>query len=287
MLSRLFNLFRMIKIQHTLFALPFAVIGAIMGAGHKTGKWPTKIEWVWLMLAMVSARTSAMIFNRIIDRTFDKLNPRTKDREIPSGKISLTTARVFFVLSTSLFFLSAGMLNWICLVLSPFVLVVMLGYSYSKRFTHYSHFILGLSLGLAPIGAWLGVNPTFHISPVILCVMVTLWVAGFDIIYSCLDCDFDRQYSLKSFPVKYGVEKSLKISFVLHIFMLVALILFSWNTGYWLNWYFKSALFIVTILIFYQHLIVKPDQLEKVNRAFFHTNAIISFVLMLAVIMVN
>lgn len=225
---------------------------------------------------MVFARNAAMGFNRVTDREFDALNPRTKNREIPAGKIRTSAAIIFVIINSVLFIISAGFINKLTLFLSPVALIVVLGYSYTKRFTSLSHFVLGLGLSLAPVGAYIAVTGHFRLVPVIYSLIVITWVSGFDIIYSLQDDEFDRENSLHSIPSIAGRKNSLIISGIVHsltfIFVIAAGVL---NFQGWLFW---SGSIIFTILLVYQHTIVNPDDLSRVNMAFGTTNGIASIV---------
>ncbi|HKS16361.1 MAG TPA: UbiA-like polyprenyltransferase [Planctomycetota bacterium] len=275
MFRRLLTVLEMIKFQHTVFALPFAVVGAAYGAMG----WPPPATCLWILGAMVGARSAAMTFNRIVDARFDAANPRTAGRAIPKGLVSMKFAIGFLVASLALFFASAAMLNQTVLLLSPVAAVIILGYSFTKRFTPLSHFVLGLSLALAPVGAWLAVNPlhpTLAWFPVFLGAGVLFWVAGFDILYACEDAAFDRSAGLKSVPAAIGIPRALWVARACHAAALTAFaapLLFGM-----MGWY-ALAVLVVSLLLVYEHTLVKADDLRRTNRAFFHVNAIISFTL--------
>lgn len=264
----------MIKFQHTVFALPFAIIGAFMAAGGC----PTLWQLGWILAAMVGARTCAMTFNRIVDVEYDARNPRTRSWALPTGKVSLRSAWALCILAGLLFVISAGMLNRLCLMLSPVALVVILGYSYTKRFTRYSHFVLGLSLGIAPMGSWLGVTSAFALPPFLLSFAVICWVAGFDIIYACQDVHFDRAEGLCSLPAAIGIPQSLWVAAGLHALMVLALlaVMFVANTG-WL--YLIGVTFVAATLV-YEHKLVHPFDVSKIDVAFFTVNGFVSIVFM-------
>ena len=272
MLHRLLTVLEMIKFQHTIFALPFAVVGAATAAKG----WPPLSTCLWILGAMVGARSAAMTFNRIADARFDAANPRTSGRAIPKGLVSMQSAAGFLVVSLALFFASAAMLNRTVLLLSPVAAVVILGYSYTKRFTPWSHFVLGLSLAMAPIGAWLAVDPTLHAFPLLLGAGVLFWVAGFDILYACEDAEFDRTKGLKSIPAAVGVPAALKIARWGHAAALAA---FGAPILLGMRGWYAGAVAGVALLLLYEHSLVRPDDLRKANRAFFHVNAVISVAL--------
>jgi 4-hydroxybenzoate polyprenyltransferase len=267
------NYLSLVKFSHTIFALPFALIGFFIAVK----KFDLSFEWnlfIKVILCMVFARSAAMGFNRYIDRDIDRLNPRTSIREIPMGIISPKAALVFVIINCLLFILTTYFINTICLVLSPVALLVILGYSYTKRFTALCHLVLGIGLSLAPIGAFLAVSGFFDVLPVLFSFIVLFWVSGFDIIYALQDERFDREQQLNSIPAKVGLEQALKWSSVLHILCFV-LVMFA---GYWGNFgnlYWCGA-FIFSGMLYYQHSLVKPNDLSKVNIAFATTNGIAS-----------
>ena len=267
------NYLSLIKFSHTIFALPFAIIGFVLGMADQEGVF--NIQKFLLMLAcMVFARSAAMAFNRYIDRAFDEKNPRTKSREIPAGIISPNKA-LFYVIINSLLFISATyFINTICFYLSPIALLVVLGYSYTKRFTAMCHFVLGLGLALAPIGAYLSVTATFSMLPIWYSLAVITWVSGFDIIYAMQDVEIDSELQLNSIPNTLGKVHALQLSSLLHVlsflFVLIPIFFFPFGIYYWIG------LGIFAAMLIYQHSIVKPSDLSKVNIAFMTTNGIAS-----------
>jgi len=267
------NYLSLIKFSHTIFALPFAIIGFVLGMADQEGVF--NIQKFLLMLAcMVFARSAAMAFNRYIDRAFDEKNPRTKSREIPAGIISPNKA-LFYVIINSLLFISATyFINAICFYLSPIALLVVLGYSYTKRFTALCHFVLGLGLALAPIGAYLSVTGTFNMLPIWYSLAVITWVSGFDIIYAMQDVEIDNELQLNSIPNAIGKVHALQLSSLLHVlsflFVLIPIFFFPFGIYYWIG------LGIFAVMLIYQHSIVKPTDLSKVNIAFMTTNGIAS-----------
>ena len=267
------NYLSLIKFSHTIFALPFAIIGFVLGMADQEGVF--NIQNFLLMLAcMVFARSAAMAFNRYIDRAFDEKNPRTKSREIPAGIISPNKA-LFYVIINSLLFISATyFINTICFYLSPIALLVVLGYSYTKRFTAMCHFVLGLGLALAPIGAYLSVTATFSMLPIWYSLAVITWVSGFDIIYAMQDVEIDSELQLNSIPNALGKVHALQLSSLLHVlsflFVLIPIFFFPFGIYYWIG------LGIFAAMLIYQHSIVKPSDLSKVNIAFMTTNGIAS-----------
>jgi 4-hydroxybenzoate polyprenyltransferase len=267
------NFLSLVKFSHTLFSFPFAMIGFFLGM---EGNSPNFRLLVLVMLAVLLARNAAMSFNRFADRDIDGRNPRTTGREIPSRIITPRAALAFMIVNALLFIVTAYFINNICFLLSPLALLVILGYSYTKRFTAYSHFVLGLGLALAPIGAYLAVTGSFALLPVLFSAAVLFWVAGFDVIYSLQDADFDTNESLRSMPVKFGSGKALILSAILHSItaatIAVAGIIGNFGTAYWVG------AIIFTALLAYQHTIVSPRDLSRLNLAFFTTNGIASII---------
>jgi len=264
---------RMIKFSHSIFALPFALTGAILAAIDSI-IYPVQIFWI--VVAMVGARSAAMGFNRLVDRFIDGENPRTSDRELPSGQLSPLAVGVFIVFSSVVLMGSAWALNTICFYLSPFVLTVLFFYSYTKRFTWGSHLILGLCLGGAPFGAWLAITGYFSPAPLLLSVVVLTWVAGFDIIYSCQDREHDCLVGLHSIPSRFGISKALSISKVFHILSVATMIVV--GIAFELRWIYGLAVFIVSLLLVWEHLLVGPKKLRKIGFVFLNLNGIISVV---------
>ncbi|MGZ3905046.1 MAG: UbiA-like polyprenyltransferase [Bacteroidia bacterium] len=264
----------LIKFSHTIFALPFAIIGFLLAVKEEHSFSPQ--IFVCMLLCMVFARSAAMAFNRYIDRKFDALNPRTKSREIPAGVISSSSALAFTIISALAFVATTWFINPICFYLSPVALLVVLGYSYTKRFTAFCHIVLGIGLSLAPIGAYLAVTGVFNLLPLLFSFTVLTWVSGFDIIYALPDAEFDKTQNLHSIPAYFGLKGALKLSEVLHfislVFVLSAGIIGHFNFLYWIG----TGVF--TFLLIYQHRLVKPNDLSKVNLAFGTTNGIASLV---------
>lgn len=265
----------LVKFSHTIFALPFALIGFFLATQYANYSFDWLI-FVYVLLCMVFARNAAMAFNRYIDRNIDKLNPRTEQREIPSGIISANSAKYFVIINSVLFIATTWFINPLVFYLSPVALLVVLGYSYTKRFTFLCHFILGLGLALAPIGAYLSVTGKFDILPVIFSFIVLLWTSGFDIIYALQDDEFDKDQFLNSIPVLTGKKNALIISSILHAIAGVLIIIAGFYGNFAL-WYWLGAIIFIALL-FYQHSIVKVNDLSRVNLAFFTTNGIASVV---------
>lgn len=273
--STLLDYFSLVKINHTLFSLPFAMIGFFLAVKEKGDHINFRLLFL-VLLCVLFARNAAMGFNRYVDREFDKKNPRTALREVPREIIKPKSALVFVIFNSLLFIITAGFLNFLCLVLSPVALFIILGYSFTKRFTYLSHLFLGLGLALAPIGAYLAVTGQFAVLPVLYSLVVLLWVAGFDIIYALQDIDFDNSENLKSIPARIGIRPALLLSSVLHLFSVLLIILAGLiHPFHWLYW---TGTAIFTLLIIYQHLIVRPNDLSKINLAFFTLNGIASII---------
>jgi 4-hydroxybenzoate polyprenyltransferase len=266
----------MIKIEHTLFALPFALLGAVLAAGGL----PSVRHIIWITLAMVGARSCAMAFNRIADREIDARNPRTKMRALPAGTLSVGFAWAFTAIAASIFFLAAAMLNHLTLILSPFALLSILLYSYTKRWTLLSHLVLGWCLAIAPTGAWIAVRGAIDSPvPLLLSLIVMLWTAGFDVLYACQDYDFDRQAGLYSIPRKFGIARSLWISRLLHAEAFCTLIALYFVTH--LGTLALVGVIGTAALLVYQHTLVRATDLSRLNAAFFTTNAFVSVILFL------
>lgn len=262
---------KMIRFSHTIFALPFAFSSVVFSSLF----YRVTLEKIfWILIAMLGARSSAMGFNRIVDRRIDALNPRTKNRELPTGKISTIEASVFVIFFSALFIYAAYKLNPLCFYLSPVALAVIFFYSFTKRFTWLSHLFLGLSLGLAPVGAWLAVAGRFDLPPIILGFGVLTWIAASDIIYACQDYEFDVKHGLYSIPQKFGVEKALKISSVIHMLTFASFVSLKFLLD--LGWIYTVGLILISFLLIYQHRIVKPNDLSKVNFAFNNINSLVS-----------
>lgn len=264
----------MIKFEHTVFALPFAVMSAFIAADGL----PSLEKLGWILVAMVGARSCAMAFNRLADAEFDRINPRTAARAIPAGLITKGAVWIFTVVSAGLLVLAAWRLNPLAFALSPVALAVIMGYSYTKRFTALSHFWLGLSLSISPVGAWIAIQGSFALPPIILCLVVLLWTAGFDIIYACQDVNFDRKHGLRSIPAKLGIRWALWLSSGLHV--VAVLLLLSIPFLVELGTFYYIGVGIVVLIFVYEHAIVKPTDLSRVNLAFFTLNGMISLVLM-------
>jgi 4-hydroxybenzoate polyprenyltransferase len=267
----------MIKIEHTLFALPFALLGAVMAAEGV----PTWEKIGWISLCMLGARSAAMAFNRLVDRHYDAANPRTSNRALPAGLLSTKFVAGFTVVSSLLFLIAAANLNQLTLWLSPVALASVLAYSYMKRFTAFSHLMLGWCLAIAPTGAWLAIRGQFALIPVLLSLIVMLWTAGFDIVYACQDYDFDRQANLHSIPQRWGLPKALWIARSLHLIMLIVLVIFFFTAK--LGWLGAIGVLLAAALLLRQHRLVHATDLSRLDMAFFTTNAMLSIVLFFTV----
>lgn len=274
MLGKIKVLFKLVRFPHTVFALPFALMSAFLAADGL----PEPEKLFWILMAMVGGRSAAMAFNRIVDREHDARNPRTAQRVLPRGELSLAAAWLFTTAMGGLLVFSAYMLNWLAFYLSPLALVIILGYSYTKRYTALTHFFLGLAQFIVPIGAWIAIRPEIALVPVLLGIAIFLWISGFDIIYACQDVEFDRQVGLHSLATRLGIKRALQVSLLLHGLMIVVLLLVLRFTE--LRFIYLSGVAITAALLAYEHWLVKPDDLSKVNVAFFNVNGIVSLLLM-------
>jgi 4-hydroxybenzoate polyprenyltransferase len=272
-------IFSDIKIQHTIFALPFAVMSAFLAAEG----FPEAEKLLWIFVAMVTARSAAMAFNRIVDARFDAKNPRTEGRALPSGKIGTGSYVAFLIVSSVIFIFSAAMLNPLALYLSPVALAIVFFYSLTKRFTAYSHFWLGLAISVAPVGAWVAIREEISLLSLILGAAVVFWLVGFDIIYACLDVEPDKKNKLNSIPQKFGVEKALSFAKAAHTVMILLLLALPFVTPL-LGPLYLAAVTLVAGLLWYEHSLVSGQDLSKVNVAFFNVNGWISLSLMVLVI---
>ena len=279
MLERIQTYGRMIKFSHTVFALPFAFSAVILAQRQHQ---MIVSDIFWILVAMVGARSSAMGFNRIADAKFDTKNPRTSGREIPSGRLSLSSAILFVSFFSGLFIFASAMLGKLCFYLSFPILVVLFSYSYTKRFTWLSHIYLGFAISLAPAGAWIAIAKTFSWSVLILSLALMTYIAGFDVLYACQDIEFDKEEGLFSIPAHFGVKKALIIASIIHLasfcFFFQIYIVFDMNLMYFF------AVVIIGILLIVEHRLVKPDDLSNVNFAFFHVNSLISITLFIGVL---
>ncbi|MFY9610538.1 MAG: UbiA-like polyprenyltransferase [Blastocatellia bacterium] len=273
----------MIKIEHTLFALPFAFLGATLAAREMPSQpisfWISKL--LWITLAMLGARSAAMTFNRIADARIDAANPRTATRALPAGLLDLRFAWAFTIVASLLFVLAASQLNRLTIILSPVALGSVFLYSYTKRFTSLSHFVLGWCLAIAPSGAWIAIQGKLTFLPVLLSLAVMLWTAGFDVLYACQDYEFDRRAGLHSIPQRLGVGRALWVARGIHVLMFAVLVVFFWMAN--LSWLGLAGVIATGLLLVYQHSIVRADDLSRLNAAFFTTNAFVSVILFVTI----
>lgn len=267
----------MIRLEHTLFALPFALLSACYASNRGWPEWGTL---GWICLAMVSARSAAMGFNRLVDARFDAANPRTAGRALPQGRISSGAVAAIVLACAALFVASAAALNEFALALSPVALLIVLGYSYTKRFTSLSHFVLGLGLACAPMGAWIGVRGSFAAMPALFALAVLLWVAGFDILYACQDVAADEEAGLHSIPRRLGIPAALRLAAFLHLVTVAVLVAAVPLFG--LGRFYAVGCAVIGGLLAYEHWIVRPDDLRRVNEAFFAVNACVGAILLAA-----
>lgn len=267
------NYLSLIKFSHTIFALPFALIGFFLALRNTNASFDLKL-FLLMLACMVTARSAAMAFNRYIDRNIDIQNPRTKNREIPAGIINANTALFYVILNSVLFITFTYFINTICFYLSPVALIVILAYSYTKRFTALCHFVLGLGLSLAPIGAYLVITGEFALTPILFSLAVLTWVSGFDIIYSLQDEEFDKSLALHSVPSAMGKVGALKLSTYVHVLSAIFVILPGVIESF--SWFYWVGVLVFCSMLIYQHLLVKPNDLSKVNLAFMTTNGIAS-----------
>ena len=279
MFGRVGTVLEMIKFEHSVFALPFALTGALLAARATKHGWPTLRQILWIVVAMVAARTAAMTINRIVDLRYDKENPRTKMRALATGALSVPFAWMFTLLAVCVFLVAAWELNLLSLELAPMALTILFFYSLTKRFTSLSHLFLGFALGISPAAAWIAITGSLDWHMLILCGAVTLWVGGFDVLYACQDVEFDRQAGLYSIPKRFGIAGALRISRAMHIGVIVML---SWlATSFGLPWPAWVGVAVVAGLLGYEHSLVKANDLSKLNAAFFAVNGYISMLFLL------
>jgi len=270
-----------VKLSHTVFALPFA-IASMAVAARETRGWPGWRLFLLIIAAVLTARTCAMSFNRIVDRHYDKENPRTAGRHLPAGEITLASAWALCLLSAAAFVTVTYLINRPCFFLSPVALVIICGYSLTKRFTDFTHVYLGVALALAPLGAWLAVRGTLHLAPVVLALAVVCWLIGFDVIYALQDYEFDRAHGLHSLVVRWGPKNALQLAFLVHMLMWGLLTLFGVFSRFWMPYF--VGLFIILVSLVLEHLIARRRSLKWINIAFFRLNALISLVFVTATV---
>jgi len=277
MIAKIRILLEMIKFEHTIFALPFALTGAFLGAGGV----PSLSTFFWVVVAMVGARTAAMTFNRVVDARFDAANPRTADRAIPAGEVSVVEAWTMIIGASLIFFAACAMLNRLALMLAPFALGLTFFYSLTKRFTWLCHLVLGTALAFSPLGGWVAVTGRFAGYPWALSAGVLFWVAGFDAVYACMDAEFDRKAGLYSLPARFGRQATMRLAVLFH---LVAFGLFLVvGVAARLNLVYFAGVAVAAVPLFYQHLVVNPRDLSRIDLAFFTMNGLISLILFVAV----
>jgi 4-hydroxybenzoate polyprenyltransferase len=264
----------MIKFEHSVFALPFALTGALLAARFTTRGWPSLRQILWIVAAMVAARSAAMTMNRIADLRYDKENPRTAQRALATGALSLQFAWIFTLGAAGVFFIAAWQLNPLALKLAPAAIAVLFFYSFTKRFTTWSHIFLGFALGISPAAAWIAVTGGLDARMLILCAAVTLWVGGFDVLYACQDVDFDKHAGLFSVPKRFGVANALRIARVMHVCVVGLLAWLAMSFG--LPWPAWAGILVVALLLGYEHSLVKANDLSRLDAAFFTMNGYIS-----------
>jgi 4-hydroxybenzoate polyprenyltransferase len=279
MAGRIRTVLEMIRFEHSVFALPFALTGALLAARATAHGWPRGRQILWIVVAMVAARSAAMTINRIVDLRYDKQNPRTKMRALATGALSVSFAWAFTLVAMGVFFVAAWQLNGLALKLAPVALAILFFYSYTKRFTHWSHLFLGFALGISPAAAWIAITGSLDWRMLILCAAVTLWVGGFDVLYACQDVQFDVEAGLYSVPKRFGVANALRIARGMH---LGVVILLSWlAASFGLPWPAWAGIVVVAGLLGYEHSLVKANDLSKLNAAFFTVNGYISMLFLL------
>src|SRR5947209_2299411 len=272
--SRIRIVLEMIKFEHSVFALPFALTGALLAARVSRHGWPTLKQVLWIVAAMIAARSAAMTINRIADVRYDRENPRTAKRALATGDLSISFAWLFTLIAIAAFFFSAWELNPLALKLAPIALAILFFYSFTKRFTSWSHLFLGFALGISPAAAWIAVTGSLDLRILILCAAVTLWVGGFDVLYACQDIDYDKTAGLYSVPKRFGIGNALWIARVMHV-CVVALL--SWlAASFALPWPAWLGIAVVAALLAYEHSLVKANDLSKLDAAFFTMNGYIS-----------
>jgi 4-hydroxybenzoate polyprenyltransferase len=278
--SRIRTVLEMIKFEHSVFALPFALIGALLAARYGAHEgWPSLRQIVWIIVAMVGARSAAMTMNRIVDLDYDRDNPRTKNRALPTGALSIGFAWAFTFASAAVLVVAAWQLNRLALELSPVALAVLFVYSYTKRFTMWSHLVLGFCLGMSPAAAWIAIADALDARMLILCAAVTLWVGGFDVLYACQDLEFDRGAGLYSVPKHYGIARALVIARAMHVVMVGLL---AWlAASFRLPWPAWAGIAVIAALLAYEHSLVHANDLRRLNAAFFAVNGYISLLFLL------
>jgi 4-hydroxybenzoate polyprenyltransferase len=282
--TRIRTILEMIKFEHSVFALPFALMGALLAARYSqvssaAGNWPTWRQIAWIVVAMVGARSAAMTLNRIIDLRYDRENPRTRTRALATGALTVQFAWVFTAAAAAVLIVAAWQLNPLALKLSPVALAVLFFYSFTKRFTSWSHLVLGFCLGMSPAAAWIAIAGSLDPRMLILCAAVTLWVGGFDVLYACQDIEYDKSVDLFSVPKRFGVAKALLIARAMHVLMIALLAWLAWS--FLLPWPAWVGIVVVAGLLAYEHSLVSANDLSRMNAAFFAVNGYISLLFLL------
>jgi 4-hydroxybenzoate polyprenyltransferase len=280
--GRIRTVLEMIKFEHSVFALPFALTGALLAARatHQPPKgWPTLRQFFWIIVAMVAARSAAMTMNRIADVRFDKENPRTQKRALATGALSLSFAWLFTIVAVAVFFVAARQLNVLALKLAPLAIAILFFYSFTKRFTNWSHLFLGFALGISPAAAWIAITGSLDWRMLILCAAVTMWVGGFDVLYACQDVDYDQRAGLYSVPRRFGIASALLIARIMHSSVVALLAWLAYSFA--LPWPAWAGIAVVAALLGYEHSLVKPGDLSKLDAAFFAVNGYISLLFLL------
>jgi 4-hydroxybenzoate polyprenyltransferase len=279
MAGRIKTVLEMIKFEHSVFALPFALTGALLAARATQHGWPTLRQVLWIVVAMVTARSAAMTMNRIADLRYDRENPRTKQRALATGALSLQFAWFFTLVAVGVFFVAAWQLNSLALKLAPLAIAILFFYSFTKRFTNWSHLFLGFALGISPAAAWIAITGGLDLRMLILCAAVTLWVGGFDVLYACQDVDFDQQAGLFSVPRKFGIANALLIARSMHVGVIGLLGWLAFSFG--LPWPAWAGIAVEAALLAYEHSLVKANDLSRLDAAFFTVNGYISMLFLL------
>jgi 4-hydroxybenzoate polyprenyltransferase len=273
-MNHLRTVLEMIKFEHSVFALPFALTGALLAARATQNAWPSWRQLLWIVVAMTAARSAAMTMNRIADLRYDRENPRTRQRALATGALSVSFAWIFTLIAVAVFFIAAWQLNPLALKLAPLAIVILFFYSFTKRFTNWSHLFLGFALGISPAAAWIAITGSLDLRMLILCAAVTLWVGGFDVLYACQDIDYDRTAGLFSIPKRFGISNALLIARGMHL--AVVALLAALAASFALPWPAWLGVVVVAALLTYEHSLVKADDLSKLDAAFFTMNGYIS-----------
>ncbi len=282
MAGRIRTVLEMIKFEHSVFALPFALTGALLAAraSHQPPRgWPTLRQFIWIVVAMVAARSAAMTMNRIVDLRYDRENPRTSQRALATGSLSVQFAWLFTLTAVALFFVAALQLNLLAFTLAPLAIAILFFYSFTKRFTNWSHLFLGFALGISPAAAWIAITGSLDWRMLLLCAAVTMWVGGFDVLYACQDVEYDRQAGLYSVPKRFGIANALLIARLMHVGVVALLACLAYSFA--LPWPAWAGIVVVAALLAYEHSLVKAGDLSKLDAAFFAVNGYISLLFLL------